>query len=166
MWLRRRRPLPAAADPAAAPHSAAAKRAGSPRLLSASSAASIALTLLKSVGLGYAALCGAVFVFQRQLQYFPTKSHPAPPAALHAAFRDVQEIEIFSADGTRCLAWHWPAPAAGEPAPPFFWLRAPTGGGYTEPALRAACTALRQKYRSLASIDVLLFHGNAGKRAL
>lgn len=166
MWLRRR-PAAGSAEPAAAARSAASRvrRAGSPRLLSPGSAVSVALSVLKSVGVGYAALCGAVFFFQRQLQYFPSKSHPPAPGAIHPAFRDILEVELLSADGTRCLAWHWPAPPAGAAVPPFFWLRAPGGGGYTESALRAACAALRQQYPWLGWVDVLMFHGNAGDRS-
>jgi fermentation-respiration switch protein FrsA (DUF1100 family) len=133
--------------------------------LSVGSVASAALSLLKPVGIGYAALCGAIFVFQRQLQYFPSKAHPPSPGAIHPAFRDVHEVELLSADGTRCLAWHWPAPPAGAAVPPFFWLRAPGIGGYTEAALRAACGALREQYPLLSSVDVLMFHGNAGDRS-
>ena len=36
---------------------------------------------------------------------------------------------------------------------------------YTEAELRAACAVLRARYPSLASIDVLMLHGNAGDRS-
>jgi len=160
-----------ATTPAAAgvrrPIATGVRRAGSPRMASgwAGSAASAALSLLKPLGLAYVAVCGAVYVFQRQLQYFPSKAHPPVPGVHHDLFRDVQEVELQSADGTRCFAWHWPAPPARAPVAPFFWLRAPGIGGYTEPELRRTCTDLRVRYPRLGSVDVLLLHGNAGDRS-
>ena len=71
-----------------------------------------------------------------------------------------QEHEVFAADGTRCLLWHWPAPEPGSrPAAPM-WLQ-----GAAQEALRSEMVSLRKEYADLrGKTDVLLLHGNAGNR--
>ena len=71
-----------------------------------------------------------------------------------------QEHEVFAADGTRCLLWHWPAPEPGSrPAAPM-WLQ-----GAAQEALRSEMISLRKEYADLrGKTDVLLLHGNAGNR--
>ena len=44
---------------------------------------------------------------------------------------DVEEFTVTTADGTRCLGWHWPPPEPEAPVTPFFWLK-PSVGGYGE----------------------------------
>eukprot|EP00854_Cymbomonas_tetramitiformis_P003237 gene3237-4082_t len=124
-------------------------------------ASSTALGVLKplaaAVGL-YAIVGGAVYFAQRKLQYFPFTDTPAHPAAVDPLWDDVKEVAIVAADGTRCLAWHWPAPAPGsEPYAPW-WL----GKGST--AVQRTMATLRQESPELQNLDVLLFHGNAGHR--
>jgi len=134
---------------------------GALRLLRWSSAA---LSVLKPLGMGYVAICGAVYVFQRNLQYFPTKESPALPASIHKTFSGVREVEFVAADGTRCLGWHWPPPEPEAPVTPFFWLK-PSVGGYGEAEVRRACAEARERYPHLRGLDVLLLHGNAGDRS-
>lgn len=63
--------------------------------------------ILGGVVAGYLLLCGAMFLLQRDLQYFPTQKAP-PPAA--AGFEGVTEVTLTAADGTPLVMWHAPAP--------------------------------------------------------
>jgi len=51
-------------------------------------------------------LLGLAFLFQRSLQYFPDSSPVPLPQG--ERFRDLQEVQLISADGLRLWAWHWP----------------------------------------------------------
>lgn len=55
----------------------------------------------------YMAAAGAMFAFQRQLQYFP--SHHAPTPA-EAGFEGATEVALTAADGTKILLWYAAAP--------------------------------------------------------
>ncbi len=55
----------------------------------------------------YLAAAGAMFAFQRQLQYFP--SHRAPTPA-EAGFEGATEVALTGADGTKILLWYAAAP--------------------------------------------------------
>jgi fermentation-respiration switch protein FrsA (DUF1100 family) len=59
-------------------------------------------TLLGLIG-GYAAVVALMFVFQRNLQYFPDKSRPDPAVA--QAF-GMTVVEYRTADGIRLQAWY------------------------------------------------------------
>jgi fermentation-respiration switch protein FrsA (DUF1100 family) len=65
------------------------------------------LKLLAGLALAYAAVCLAVFVLQRRLQYFPTVERPELPAG--PPWSRIREVELETADGLRLAAWHWPA---------------------------------------------------------
>ena len=135
------------------------------------------------LGCGYALVCALAFAAQRKLQYFPSEEWPDHPKRFSEVFSSIevprpartashrprrrppsplaaQEHEVFAADGTRCLLWHWPAPEpATRPAAPM-WLQ----GGAQE-SLQSDMSALRREYADLrGKTDVLLLHGNAGNR--
>lgn len=59
------------------------------------------------VALAYALVCAAMFLTQRQLQYFPSRLAPTPAAA---GFEGVTEVALTAADGTALVLWHSPAP--------------------------------------------------------
>lgn len=61
--------------------------------------------LLFAGGFGYAGLLMLMYVFQRQLMYFPDAAR-TPPAA--AGFPQAQELRLESVDGERLVAWHIP----------------------------------------------------------
>lgn len=127
-------------------------------------ASSWALALLKPLGLGYAAICGVAYLAQRRLQYFPSEGLPPHPRTISPTFAAVREIELRSADETRCLAWHWEEPtrlARDAPAPSFWWI----GDAEKRRELEETCEQLRRSYPKLARLDVLLLHGNAGDRS-
>ncbi len=52
---------------------------------------------------GYAGVLVLMYVFQRQLMYFPDRTR-TPPAAVGLA--QVQELRLESIDGERLIAWH------------------------------------------------------------
>lgn len=56
---------------------------------------------------GYLLMCGAMFLLQRDLQYFPTHKAPAPA---EAGFDGVTEVTLTAADGTPVVMWYSPAP--------------------------------------------------------
>ena len=125
----------------------------------ATGVASLVVSVLKPLGAGYAITCAVAFLAQRKLQYFPSSERPAPPASLGNVFADVQEVEFVAADGTRCLGWHWPAPPADARPQPPWWLR----DGASKQRLAGVMSELRRQ--PLSSVDVLMFHGNAGDRS-
>lgn len=65
---------------------------------------------------GYAALLGAMYVFQRALMYFPDATR-TPPA--QAGLPNAEEITLTSADGERLIAWHVP-PQGSRPLVLYF----------------------------------------------
>lgn len=84
-------------------------------------------TALVTAVLVYAAVLGALYVFQRSLQYFPDTRRIAPPAA---GLAGVEEVAIETADGETLVAWYAPAPP-GRPTIVYFhgnggalWARA------------------------------------------
>ena len=125
---------------------------------SAGVVASFVGSLLKPVGIGYALTLAIAVAAQRKLQYFPAPEAPQHPSLMHGAFADIEEHEVWAADGTRLLLWHWPAPAAGTPAVAPWFL-----GDVASDVVHRTMTELRAS-PSLRSMDVLLFHGNAGHR--
>jgi hypothetical protein len=62
--------------------------------------------LLRDLAIIYLTLLGLAFLFQRSLQYFPDSSPVPLPQG--ERFRDLQEVQLISADGLRLWAWHWP----------------------------------------------------------
>jgi uncharacterized protein len=62
--------------------------------------------LLRDLAIIYLTLVGLAFLFQRRLQYFPDSSPVTPPEG--ERFRNLQEVQLISADGVRLWAWHWP----------------------------------------------------------
>ena len=106
----------------------------------ATTVASALTAVIKPLGAGYALTCAIALLAQRKLQYFPSAVRPSHPGAVNTLFADIQEVEFVSADGTRCLGWHWPAPTAAEPVLPW-WL--PKGGAL--PRLAGVVAELRRE---------------------
>jgi len=69
-------------------------------------------TVILLVAVGYVALVGALYVFQRQLLYFPDRS--APDAAL-AVVPGLKKVILRTDDGLELAAWFRPAPSATAP---------------------------------------------------
>lgn len=61
------------------------------------------------VGSVYAAVVGLMYVYQRDLMYFPDQIRRVPPSH-YAMLAGVQEVELKTADGLRVYAWYWPPP--------------------------------------------------------
>ncbi len=70
----------------------------------------IKLTLV-TFGLLYAAGLSGMYVFQRDLQYFPTNRAPAPEAV---GLADVTRVSIATPDGETLVLWY-AAPKTGHP---------------------------------------------------
>ena len=62
---------------------------------------------LAGVGLLYVAAVAGMVVFQRDLQYFPDRSDPAP---VGVGLVDVQRVPLATADGETVVLW-WADPA-------------------------------------------------------
>jgi len=73
-------------------------------------------SLLIVAVVGYVALAGAMYVFQRSLMYFPETVRTAPAAA---GFPEAEEIVLDTADGEKILAWYR-APQDGKPTILYF----------------------------------------------
>lgn len=71
------------------------------------------MTLIKiALALGltaYIGICALMYVYQRQLQYFPTQRNPAPQAV---GLVGVTALALPTPDGETLIAWHSPAPVA------------------------------------------------------
>ncbi|MEZ5796610.1 MAG: alpha/beta hydrolase [Paracoccaceae bacterium] len=65
----------------------------------------------------YLAAAGAMFAFQRQLQYFPGNRAPTPA---EAGFDGAEVVPLTAADGTRIHLWYAPAP---EGAPTILYFQ-------------------------------------------
>ena len=65
------------------------------------------LSIVAIVSTLYLAAVGAMFTFQRQLQFYPSHRAPSPG---EAGFQDAQEVPLIAADGTQILLWYAPAP--------------------------------------------------------
>lgn len=77
------------------------------------------MTLVKwllIVGAGYAGILVLMYVFQRQLMYFPDPAR-TPPAA--AGLAQAQEVRLATVDGERLIAWHVP-PRGDRPVMLYF----------------------------------------------
>jgi uncharacterized protein len=64
----------------------------------------------------YAVIVAAVYLFQRNLQYFPDTMRPTPA---DAGLEGFEEIVLPTADGETLVAWHAPAPP-GRPTIVYF----------------------------------------------
>jgi uncharacterized protein len=64
----------------------------------------------------YLGLCALMYLFQRQLQYFPTQRNPAPQ---DLGLTGVARLHLPTPDGETLVIWHSPA-AAGHPTILFF----------------------------------------------
>lgn len=71
--------------------------------------------IIVAAGLYLVAL-GLVFVFQRQLQYFPGVAGPAPETV---GLKDVQVVALSTPDGETLVLWYAPA-RAGQPTLLYF----------------------------------------------
>jgi uncharacterized protein len=69
-----------------------------------------------SAAAAYAAILGAVYFYQRDLQYHPDIVARAPESV---GLEDVEAIALETADGETIFAWHRPAPA-GRPTILYF----------------------------------------------
>lgn len=70
----------------------------------------VKLTLL-SLGVVYLAALSGLFVFQRELQYFPDRRDPAPEGL---GLSGVERVVLPTPDGQRVVLWFSP-PAPGQP---------------------------------------------------
>jgi fermentation-respiration switch protein FrsA (DUF1100 family) len=70
----------------------------------------IKLTLV-TFGVLYAVALSGMYVFQRDLQYFPTRRDPAPEAA---GLTGVERVALPTPDGETLILWY-AAPATGRP---------------------------------------------------
>lgn len=66
----------------------------------------VKLTLV-TFGLLYATALSGLFLFQRELQYFPARRDPAPETL---GLRGVDRVMLATPDGERLVLWHSPAP--------------------------------------------------------
>ena len=71
---------------------------------------------LAGVGLLYVAAVAGMVVFQRDLQYFPDRSDPAP---VGVGLVDVQRVPLATADGETVVLW-WADPAPDRPVILYF----------------------------------------------
>ena len=70
-------------------------------------------TLGAVVGAGYIGVCALVYVFQRKLQYFPTKDAPPAVSSLPAVCRGIEDFSVRTEDGETIRGWYWaPMPGA------------------------------------------------------
>jgi fermentation-respiration switch protein FrsA (DUF1100 family) len=72
--------------------------------------------VLGSALAGYAALVGGLYVFQRNLLYFPDVSHPKLGVLGEIG---VREVRVTTADGVSLLSWYLPPPD-GRPVIVYF----------------------------------------------
>jgi fermentation-respiration switch protein FrsA (DUF1100 family) len=70
-------------------------------------------TLGAVVGCGYLGVCALLYVFQRKLQYFPTKEAPPEVSSLPAVCRNIEDFSVRTEDGETIRGWYW-APLPGE----------------------------------------------------
>lgn len=105
------------------------------------------------LALAYAAVCAAMFVMQRQLQYFPARLAPAPAAA---GFEGVTEAALTAADGTPLVLWYSPAPAG---APTVLYLHGNAGEIADRPKRWAF---LREQGFGVAYLSYRGFGGSGG----
>jgi fermentation-respiration switch protein FrsA (DUF1100 family) len=75
-----------------------------------------AVKWLLGLALVYAALVGAMYVFQRSLMYFPDTRRTLPA---QAGLPQAEEIALISADGETLIAWYVP-PKEGRPLAVYF----------------------------------------------
>lgn len=57
----------------------------------------------------YAAIVALMFVYQRDMMYFPDQIRRVPPSH-YAMLAGVQEVGLKTSDGLNVVAWYWPAP--------------------------------------------------------
>jgi len=62
---------------------------------------------------GYVALVGLLFVFQRSLVFMPPREPPGTPAM--AGVAEMRAIEVETKDGLRLLSWFAPPAVVGKP---------------------------------------------------
>jgi len=78
-------------------------------------ALSASLTLAKVAGAGYVGVCALMYVFQRKLQYFPTRESPPHPSVTYGAkCAEVEDFTVLTSDGETLRGYYWPAPAGGK----------------------------------------------------
>ena len=122
-----------------------------------SGAVALITSVLKPIGFGYAVVSLTALAAQRKLQYFPSAEAVDHPRLMHPMFAEIEEHEVRSVDGTKCLLWHWPAPARDAPPIDPWYL------GDQATSVGRVMASLRREH-SLSNVDVLQFHGNAGSR--
>ena len=104
----------------------------------------------------YVAVVALMYVFQRDLMYFPDQIRRVPPS-YYAMLAGVQEIQLKTADGLKVYAWYSPPPA-GRPTVAIFHGN---GGSLRSQRYRLA-------YFKDAGMGVLLlaYRGYAGSEGL
>jgi len=68
-----------------------------------------AIRISAVVAVIYVGIVGLLYVYQRDLMYFPDQIRRVPPSH-YAMLAGVQEVELKTADGLRVYAWYWPPP--------------------------------------------------------
>lgn len=66
------------------------------------------------LGYSYLTITGALFIFQRSLQYLPSTNPPPKPAELSIRFAGIEEFTIRSDDGLEINGWYWPSRKGGK----------------------------------------------------
>jgi uncharacterized protein len=109
--------------------------------------------ILILLAIGYLAIAATMFLFQRQLQYFPTQRAPMPDGV---GLTDVQLAALATPDGETLVMWYAPA-APGKPTILFFH------GNAGEIADRAArFSVYRAKGYGAAFLSYRGFGGSTG----
>jgi fermentation-respiration switch protein FrsA (DUF1100 family) len=78
----------------------------------------IAIRIGAVVAAVYVAIVGLMFVYQRDLMYFPEQIRHVQPS-FYEMLAGVQEVELKTSDGLKVYGWYWPAPA-GRPTVAIF----------------------------------------------
>ena len=105
----------------------------------------------------YAAILGALCLFQRKLQYFPTAEVPTLDS-LPTAFRRVEEFEVHVIDGLKLKGWLW-----RQKSSPVLILHLHGNAGNRFHRLYWANEIVKRTSCSVALFDYRGFGGNPGR---
>jgi fermentation-respiration switch protein FrsA (DUF1100 family) len=62
-----------------------------------------------AVAAAYVAIVAMMYVYQRDMMYFPDQISRVPPSH-YEMLAGVQEVELKTSDGLKVFAWYWPPP--------------------------------------------------------
>ena len=71
-------------------------------------------TLARILAYGYATITGVLFVFQRNLQYAPTKAQPPRVSRIFPNFVDLEDFSVITEDAIDIKGWYFPPRADGK----------------------------------------------------